>query len=59
MTRIPNPVPRIVGHDVPALGSAGWVGTAVAVAVATAHRQSFSVRHCVFLQLPDVDPFGM
>ena len=53
-------MPNNVGHDVPTTGSeASVVGLTVAVDVATAHVQSDSVKHCVFLQFPVVDPLGM
>lgn len=67
ITSIPKPVPSIVGHLVPTTGSVGWfVGAGacandvdVAVAVATAHVQSVSGRHCVFLHIPVVAPLAI
>jgi hypothetical protein len=56
ITSIPNAVPTIVGQLVP---TTGRVGVVVAVAVGLGHRQSVSDKHCVFLQLPEVEPLGM
>ena len=68
MTSTPNPVPKIVGHAVPASGklgasvegtSATYVGVVVGGVVVVAHRQSVSDKHCEFRQLPAVDPLGI
>lgn len=54
ITSIPNPVPIIVGHDVPASGklgalvagtSAKYVGVVVGADVTTVHVQSVSDKH--------------
>ena len=60
MTITPNPVPKIVGQDVPTTGRVGCVvDLAVAVEVATEHVQSVSDRHWVFLHEPVVDPLAI